>query len=106
MPILRECEPPAVAHRFRHTLATEILIKGGTIEDAANILGDSPATIRKHYAKWSTAYRARTIEVMQKIHGTFAAQTKNEAAKPVFSMDTLVAEEGVEPSRRVNFARF
>lgn len=45
----------AHAHRFRHTLATEVLVKGGTIEDAANILGDSPATIEKYYAKWSVA---------------------------------------------------
>jgi integrase len=43
--------PDAHVHRFRHTLATEILATAGTIEDAANILGDSPATIRKHYAK-------------------------------------------------------
>ena len=33
------------AHRFRHRLATGILAKGGTVEDAANILGDSPATL-------------------------------------------------------------
>jgi integrase len=46
---VRDCH----AHRFRYTRATEILIKGGTIEDCANILGDSPQVIRKHYAKWS-----------------------------------------------------
>ena len=38
----------AHAHRFRHTLATEILIEGGTIEDCVNILGDCPDMIRKH----------------------------------------------------------
>jgi integrase len=43
----------AHAHRFRHTLATEILERGGTFEDAAEILGNSPTIIRKHYAKWS-----------------------------------------------------
>jgi integrase len=31
--------PNAHSHRFRHTLATEILSQGGTIEDASNILG-------------------------------------------------------------------
>jgi integrase len=36
-------------HRFRYTRATEILVKGGTTEDAANILGDSPHIIQKHY---------------------------------------------------------
>jgi integrase len=34
--------PGAHAHRFRHTLATEILEAGGTFEDAAEVLGNSP----------------------------------------------------------------
>ena len=71
--------PNAHAHRFRHTLTTEILVKGGTIEDAANILGDSPATIRKYYAKWSVAYQARTVEIMQRVHGTPVAHRKISA---------------------------
>jgi integrase len=29
-------------HRFRHTLASEILGRGGTVEDAANILAEQP----------------------------------------------------------------
>jgi len=37
--------PGAHAHRFRHTLATEILEAGGTFEDAAEILGNSSAII-------------------------------------------------------------
>jgi integrase len=41
--------PRAHAHRFRHTLATEILENGGSIEDAAEVLGNSPNIIRKHY---------------------------------------------------------
>ena len=43
----------AHAHRFRHTLATEILEAGGSFEDAAEVLGNSPNIIRKHYAKWA-----------------------------------------------------
>ena len=38
------------------------------IEDAANILGDSPAIIRKHYAKWSRDYQSRTVELFCRIH--------------------------------------
>jgi site-specific recombinase XerD len=87
----------AHAHRFRHTLATEILVKGGTIEDAANILGDSPATIRKYYAKWSVAYQARTVEIMRRVHGTSAAQTESQFGSPLFSADMMVPEVGVEP---------
>jgi integrase len=59
----------AVAHRFRHTLTTEILVSGGSIEDAANILGDNPETIRRHYAKLSREYQARTTLLMEKVHG-------------------------------------
>lgn len=43
----------AFAHRFRHTLASELLGKGESIEVVAAILGDTPAVIRKHYAKWT-----------------------------------------------------
>jgi site-specific recombinase XerD len=38
----------AHSHRFRHTLASSILASGGTVEDAANILGDSPDVIRRY----------------------------------------------------------
>jgi integrase len=41
----------AHCHRFRHRLASELLGKGGSIEEIAAILGDSPATVRRHYAK-------------------------------------------------------
>ena len=40
-------------HRFRHTLASELLGKGRTVGEVAGILADSPATISRHYAKWT-----------------------------------------------------
>lgn len=43
----------AHAHRFRHTLATRLLGAGATYEQVADILGNSPAVVRKHYGKWS-----------------------------------------------------
>jgi site-specific recombinase XerD len=43
----------AHAHRFRHTLATELLGQGSTSEDVADMLGNSAAIVRKHYAEWS-----------------------------------------------------
>src|SRR5205823_3206375 len=57
-------------HRFRHTLASELLGKGAAIEDVASILGDSPTTIRRHYAKWTPEYQARKDQVIRMIHGT------------------------------------
>jgi site-specific recombinase XerD len=100
----------ASAHRFRHTLATEILVNGGSIEDAANILGDSPAIIRKHYAKWSGDYQRRTLELLERIHGrgTDTPWTREEfkAANSLKSIDPLVLEVGVEPTCSVKSAGF
>jgi len=66
-------------HRFRHTLASEILGKGGTIEEVAGILADSPATIRRHYAKWTPEYQARQDRVI--VHGTNLAQAEEQVSK-------------------------
>lgn len=60
--------PRAHAHRFRHTLATELLGKGASFEDVADILGNSPEIVRKHYAKWSPARQARIDELMERVH--------------------------------------
>ena len=57
----------AHAHRFRHTLATELLGAGATFEEVADVLGNSPAIVRKHYAKWSTARQARIDELMDRV---------------------------------------
>jgi integrase len=43
----------AHAHRYRHTLATRLLEQGATFEQVADILGNSPEVVRKHYGKWS-----------------------------------------------------
>jgi len=57
----------ACSHRFRHTLTMEVLELGGTIEDADDILGDSEAIIRKHYAKWSRGRQSRITTLLNKL---------------------------------------
>ena len=70
----------ARTHRFRHTLATEILVRGGTEQDVADILGISPRVVREHYAQWTPARQKRIATVMRRVHsGTFLAQTEKEA---------------------------
>jgi site-specific recombinase XerD len=72
----------AHAHRFRHTLATEILATGGTDQDAADVLGISPNIVRRHYSKWSIGRQNRIDTIMgalfsstgQKGIGTFLVQ--------------------------------
>ena len=49
----------AKPHRFRHTLASELLGKGGSIDEIAAILADNPSTIRRYYAKWTPEYQNR-----------------------------------------------
>jgi predicted transcriptional regulator len=53
-------------HR-RHTLATELLGAGASFEEVADILGNSPEIVRKHYAKWSTARQARIDNLMDQV---------------------------------------
>jgi integrase len=69
----------AHAHRFRHTLATDLLAKGATCEDVADILGNSPNIVRKHYAKWSRAREERITGLMQSVYGsaTYPLHQKN-----------------------------
>jgi site-specific recombinase XerD len=68
-------------HRFRHSLASEILGKGGTIEEVAGILADSSTTVRRHYAKWTPEYQARQDRVIRLVHGTDLAQGEEQASK-------------------------
>ena len=59
----------AHAHRFRHTLATELLGRpGATFEVVADILGNSPAIVRKHYAKWSQQRQQRISHLMRTLN--------------------------------------
>jgi len=102
----------AIAHRFRHTLATEILVNGGTIEDAANVLGDDPRTIRKHYAAFfSDEYQHRTKTLLRRVHqgtlGTELTHTQEPGANSLMGIvDQVVAEVGLEPTRTVKYGRF
>jgi site-specific recombinase XerD len=66
----------AKPHRFRHTLASELLGKGGTLEEVAAILGDSPATIRRYYAKWTPEYQSRQDALIRTIHDTNLARAE------------------------------
>ena len=67
-------------HRFRHTLASELLGKGGSIEELAGILGDSSATISRYYAKWTEEYQSRQDTLIRKIHDTNLAQAEEQAS--------------------------
>jgi hypothetical protein len=84
----------ACSHRFRHTLATEVLEMGGTFEEAADVLGDSEAIIRKHYAKWSAGRQARITDLLARIW-----HAKNWKLEGLENKDEkLVSTVGLEPT--------
>jgi len=83
------------AHRFRHTLATEVLEQGGSIEEAADILGNTPTIILKHYAKWNTGRQERISNLMGRVFGTNLVQKKNEPASDSFKKGLLGGRHGI-----------
>ena len=67
----------ARAHRFRHTMATEILANVGTMSDVADVLGISESIAERHYAKWNQARQDRIGALMRVMHSvTNRAQRK------------------------------
>jgi site-specific recombinase XerD len=75
-PVFRRAKiADAHAHRFRHTLATDILARGSTMAGVADVLGISEHIARRHYAKWSAARQERISTIMRLVHG-------GEAGKP------------------------
>ena len=50
------------------------------MEEVAAILGDSPTTIRRYYAKWTEEYQSRQDALLRKIHGTNLAQTEAQVS--------------------------
>lgn len=75
--------PAAHVHRFRHTLATDILARGRTMADVAGVLGISEHIARRHYAKWSAARQERISTIMQLVHaGGTGAQPATRQHEP------------------------
>lgn len=59
----------AHAHRFRHTLAVDLLAHGATFEDVAIVLGNSPRVVERHYAPWSQSRQNRVSTLMRSLFG-------------------------------------
>jgi integrase/recombinase XerD len=57
---------PDHPHRFRHSLAADLLMKGASVEDVAAILGNSPAIVVKHYSQWIRGRQERLDAFMEK----------------------------------------
>jgi site-specific recombinase XerD len=55
---------PDHPHRFRHTLAADLLVKGASVEDVAAILGNSPQIVQKHYSQFIKARQDRLDSIV------------------------------------------
>jgi site-specific recombinase XerD len=66
----------------RHTFATELLGNGARFEEVADILGNSPEVVRKHYAKWSPDRQSHIDDLMARVHSG-KDWTAKETAKHV-----------------------
>jgi integrase len=66
--IKRMCKDAGVypdhPHRFRHTLAADLLVKGASVEDVAAILGNSPQIVQKHYSQFIKARQDRLDSIV------------------------------------------
>ena len=63
----------------RHTLATEILGRGATMPDVADVLGIDEHITRRHYAKWSAACQERISEIMRRVFTGRPERTQQQA---------------------------
>ncbi|HEV2616444.1 MAG TPA: tyrosine-type recombinase/integrase [Candidatus Acidoferrales bacterium] len=71
-------------HRFRDSLAVEMLVRGASPYDVAKVLGDTIDTVEKHYAPFVPELRERVRRIMQDVPdveklGTIWAQSKPKA---------------------------
>lgn len=63
--ICGDWEMHPVPHRFRHTFVRVLLEDGKSYADVADLLGDTEAVVRRHYAGWAPERQARLSRVME-----------------------------------------
>jgi integrase len=70
-------------HRFRDTFAVDMLARGASPYDVAKLLGDTVATIERHYAPFVRERARRIMETGEglEITGTPLAQQRTESRK-------------------------
>jgi integrase len=79
--------PNSHAHRFRDTLAVDMLQKGASPYDVAKMLGDTIDTVEKQYAPFTKELRDRARRIMEngegleKISGTFWTHSSHTKEK-------------------------
>jgi integrase len=55
-------------HRFRHTFVRVQLARGVPVEDVAELIGDSPEMVRRHYARWVPERQERLTSILREAY--------------------------------------
>jgi integrase/recombinase XerC/integrase/recombinase XerD len=71
--------PDAHPHRYRDTFAVDLLARGASPYDVAKLLGDTVATVEKHYAPFVKELRDRARRIMENGEGIEKADCTNIA---------------------------
>jgi integrase len=58
-------EETLTPHRFRHTFARILLLRGVPVADVADLLGDDEKTVREHYSRWVPERQARLTRILK-----------------------------------------
>jgi integrase len=74
--------PNANPHRYRDTLAVDLLCKGASPYDVAKFLGDTIETIERHYAPYVLELRDRVRRILESSGGLEVAGTPRAQEKP------------------------
>jgi integrase len=61
--------PDAHPHRYRDSFAVDMLVRGASPYDVAKLLGDTVATVEKHYAPFVKELRDRARRIMENGEG-------------------------------------
>jgi integrase len=69
-------------HRFRDTLAVDLLARGASPYDVAKLLGDTVETVENHYAPFVRELRERCRQIMENGQGLEIAGTPQPQLKP------------------------
>lgn len=96
-PIFREAGiKRAHAHRFRHTLATQMLAHGATMPEVALALGNTVAVCERVYAKYDEKRQARVDDLIEKAQGRGLYMEREEILSRKFLKENadVMAERG------------
>jgi site-specific recombinase XerD len=52
-------------HLFRHSFARILLERGAGVEDVAQLLGDTPTVVLKHYSSWLPSRQNRLTAILK-----------------------------------------